>query len=78
MNPKKTNYYLRTNNGKKNPSYLHETITSARIEARRLLKETTAQRVEILAICEVLERVEIPVTKTEIKTTASLFDDLPF
>lgn len=78
MQKEKTSYYLRTNNGTKNSSYLHETITSARIEARRLLNTSNAQRVEILAICEIMEKVEIPITKTEIKTTASLFDDLPF
>jgi hypothetical protein len=78
MNPKQTSYYLRTNNGTKNPSYLHETIESARIEAQRILRQTDAQRVEIMAICEVIEKVEIPVTKTALKTTASLFNDLPF
>lgn len=70
MQKEKTSFYLRTDTGNTNPKYLHATITSARIEARRLLNTSNAQRVEILAICEILEKVEIPVTKTEIKTTA--------
>lgn len=52
-------YYLRTNNGTKNPTFVHATIVSARKEAHRLLDNGYCQKVEILAVVLDIERQKI-------------------
>lgn len=69
-------YYLRTNNGTKNPSFVHSNLQSARQEANRLLENFVCESVEILAIVGKIEFKEIPVTTRKI--VEDFTSDLPF
>jgi hypothetical protein len=67
-------FYMVWNESHGNPTYKHETYTSAEVEAKRLAKQSPGEKFHVLASCCTYEVPE-PVIKTVHETEP---EDIPF
>lgn len=70
-------YYCKAEKGTTPPKHVHYDLDLAVAEAKRLCEKLNCP-IEILECIGNVRPVEVPVTKTEIRTTLFKKDDLPF